>query len=63
MAEKKSSEKKGTSNKKSGYYKVSGDKVERLRRHCPKCGPGVFLGEHANRTTCGKCRYTEFKKK
>ena len=28
---------------------------------CPKCGPGVFLAEHGNRSACGKCGYTEFK--
>lgn len=29
---------------------------------CPKCGPAVFMAEHKNRTSCGKCGYTEFKK-
>ncbi|MEM2131594.1 MAG: 30S ribosomal protein S27ae [Candidatus Woesearchaeota archaeon] len=29
---------------------------------CPKCGPGVFMAEHKNRISCGKCGYTEFKK-
>jgi small subunit ribosomal protein S27Ae len=42
-------------------FKVEGDKITRLRRHCPKCGEGVFLGEHKNRVSCGKCGYTEFK--
>ncbi|MFH2020320.1 MAG: 30S ribosomal protein S27ae [archaeon] len=32
------------------------------RKSCPKCGSGVFMGEHKNRTSCGKCGYTEFKK-
>lgn len=45
------------------YYKIDGDKVERLRRSCPKCGDGVFMAEHKDRFTCGKCGYTEFKKK
>ncbi|MCD6403782.1 MAG: 30S ribosomal protein S27ae, partial [Nanoarchaeota archaeon] len=26
------------------------------------CGPGVFLAEHKDRFSCGKCGYTEFKK-
>ncbi len=26
-------------------------------KHCPKCGPGVNLAEHANRSSCGKCGY------
>lgn len=29
---------------------------------CPKCGPAVFMAEHKNRISCGKCGYTEFKK-
>lgn len=42
-------------------FKVEGGKITRLRRHCPKCGDGVFLAEHKNRISCGKCGYTEFK--
>ncbi|MEA3378502.1 MAG: 30S ribosomal protein S27ae [Nanoarchaeota archaeon] len=42
-------------------YKISGDKIER-KLTCPKCGPGIFLAEHKNRKTCGKCGYTEFSK-
>ena len=30
-------------------FKVEGDKITRLRRHCPKCGDGVFLAEHKDR--------------
>jgi ubiquitin-small subunit ribosomal protein S27Ae len=44
------------------FYKVKGDQVERLRKECPRCGKGVFLGEHKDRMTCGKCGYTSFKK-
>ncbi|MDD4163069.1 MAG: 30S ribosomal protein S27ae [Methanothrix sp.] len=29
---------------------------------CPRCGNGVFLASHADRQSCGKCGYTEFKK-
>jgi len=47
--------------KKIEIFKVEGDKVTRMRRHCPKCGSGVFLGEHNNRFSCGSCGYTEFK--
>lgn len=43
-------------------YKVEGGKVVRARRPCPKCGPGVFLAEHKDRTSCGNCGYTEMKK-
>ncbi|MGV8090195.1 MAG: 30S ribosomal protein S27ae, partial [Methanothrix sp.] len=26
------------------------------------CGNGVFLADHGDRQSCGKCGYTEFKK-
>jgi len=26
---------------------------------CPKCGPGMFMGKHKDRKTCGKCGYME----
>jgi len=59
---------KGAPKKKKGkgqssYYKVEGDKAARSRKFCPKCGTGYFLAEHASRVTCGKCGYTEFKRK
>jgi len=47
--------------KKREFFKVEGDKINRIRRHCPKCGPGVFIAEHKDRFSCGKCGYTEFK--
>jgi small subunit ribosomal protein S27Ae len=37
--------------------------VSRERKNCPKCGMGIFLAEHKNRYSCGKCGYTEFKSK
>jgi len=43
-------------------YKVENGKLVRLRKICPKCGPGVFLAEHKDRYSCGKCGYTEWKK-
>jgi len=46
---------------KRGLYKVEGSTFKRLRRACPKCGPGVFLAEHKDRLSCGNCGYTEFK--
>ena len=48
---------------KREIFKIEGDKIVRLRRNCPKCGDGVFLAEHKNRLSCGKCGYTEFKSK
>ena len=47
--------------KKYQFFKVEGDKINRIRRHCPKCGPSVFIAEHKDRFSCGKCGYTEFK--
>ena len=46
----------------SKLYEVSGDTLKRTKQSCPKCGPGIYLAKHANRTTCGKCGYTEFTK-
>jgi small subunit ribosomal protein S27Ae len=48
---------------KKDLYEIKDGKIARLRKHCPKCGEGVFLAEHKNRVTCGSCGYTEFKKK
>jgi small subunit ribosomal protein S27Ae len=45
------------------HYEVKDDKLVRNKKTCPKCGDGVFMAEHSNRTSCGKCGYTEFKKK
>ena len=47
--------------KKIEFFKVEGDRINRIRKHCPKCGPAVFLAEHKDRFSCGKCGYTEFK--
>ena len=46
----------------SRLYKVSGNKVDRVNKTCPKCGPGFFLAAHKDRETCGHCDYTQFKK-
>ena len=49
-------------NSVSRFYKISGDKVERIKRECPRCGKGIFMAVHKDRLTCGKCSYTEFQK-
>lgn len=49
-------------NSVSKFYKISENKVERNKRECPRCGKGVFMAEHKDRLTCGKCSYTEFQK-
>ncbi|KAA0001795.1 MAG: 30S ribosomal protein S27ae [Thermoplasmata archaeon] len=46
---------------KRELYEVQGDKLIRKKKTCPKCGDGVFMAEHADRLSCGKCGYTEFK--
>jgi small subunit ribosomal protein S27Ae len=48
------------------FYEVieekEGSKLYRRRKVCPRCGAGVFLAEHKDRYSCGKCGYTEFMK-
>lgn len=68
--EKKEKKRKGKKQRKNRppsqkwkKYKVEGGKVVRVGKFCPKCGPGVFLGEHEDRLTCGSCGYTIFKGK
>jgi small subunit ribosomal protein S27Ae len=46
--------------KKYAKYTVEGKSVKRAR-FCPRCGPGVFLGNHKNRLVCGNCGYVEIK--
>ena len=43
------------------FYSIDGDSVSKSKRDCPRCGKGVFMAEHSNRFTCGKCNYTTFK--
>ena len=43
-------------------YRKEGSRMVRQKRDCPKCGAGVFMAQHADRVSCGKCGYTEFKK-
>jgi ribosomal protein S27AE len=48
MADKKETKKKSVAAYKPG-------------RQCPKCDSR--MGDHADRLSCGKCGYTEFKQK
>ena len=43
-------------------YRMEGSRLVRQKRECPKCGAGVFMAQHPDRVSCGKCGYTEFKK-
>lgn len=49
--------------KKWTLYEISGDKIIRKNKNCPKCGIGVFLANHRDRLSCGKCGYMEYVKK
>jgi ubiquitin-small subunit ribosomal protein S27Ae len=49
--------------KKYSHYSISGDKITRNRKSCPRCGPGTFLADNKKRLYCGKCHYTEFLEK
>jgi len=60
MAAKKAKESKAA--KRGSYYKVEGDKVTTDMKYCPRCGPGIIMAGHKDRSACGKCGYTEFKK-
>lgn len=69
MAKKKNVKKKGKKqhrksrkSQKWTSYKVNNGKIERVKKICVKCGSGVFMAEHDDRFTCGKCSYTIFKK-
>jgi len=61
MAAKKGA-KKGAVIGVSRFYEISGDSIKSKKSVCPRCGNGVFLASHADRQSCGKCGYTEFKK-
>jgi small subunit ribosomal protein S27Ae len=45
------------------FYSIEDGRLKKNRRECPRCGRGVFMAEHNDRVTCGKCGYTEFKRK
>jgi len=42
------------------FYVIEGNTVTRKKRDCPRCGKGVFMAEHRDRYSCGKCGFTEF---
>ncbi len=43
-------------------YKTEGDKITRQKKVCERCGDSVYMAEHADRQTCGKCGYTIYKR-
>jgi len=60
MAAKKGVAAKGK--KRGSFFKIEEGKVTTSKKYCPRCGPGVMMADHKDRTACGKCGYTEFKK-
>ncbi|HLD04712.1 MAG TPA: 30S ribosomal protein S27ae [Candidatus Nanoarchaeia archaeon] len=62
MAEKKKAPppKKGKTYKYNRNYSIEGGKLTTKNKKCPKCGDS-FLAQHKNRTSCGRCAYTEMK--
>lgn len=40
-------------------YVINEEKATRAKA-CVKCGAGIFLAQHKDRLSCGKCHYTEF---
>ena len=42
----------------SKYAIAEDGTLERKAEHYPNCGPGVFLGVHSDRKTCGRCGYS-----
>jgi len=57
MAKKQKKPKK--TSKVSNNYELGSGELKRKNKFCPKCGEGVFLAQHNNRMTCGKCHYME----
>ena len=53
---------KSAAPRRASCYTVEGDKATLAKKYCPRCGPGVIMAEHKDRSACGKCGYTEFKK-
>jgi len=46
--------------KSSQKYKLY-DQGKAKNKSCPKCGPGVFMANHKDRSVCGACSYVEKK--
>ncbi|HEY3274638.1 MAG TPA: 30S ribosomal protein S27ae [Methanocella sp.] len=47
---------------KGRMYELKDGKAVKKSQTCPRCGDGVFLANHKDRQSCGKCGYTEYKK-
>ena len=42
---------------RSSLYSLEDGKLVRKNETCPKCGPGVFMANHSNRKSCGRCGF------
>ena len=42
---------------RTSLYAVEDGKLVRKNETCPKCGPGVFLANHPDRKSCGRCGF------
>ncbi len=61
VSEEPSEPKERDKSKRYELFESEDGEVKRLRKSCPRCGPGIFLADHGERLACGKCGYTEFK--
>jgi ribosomal protein S27AE len=44
------------------YFSVEANgKVKKLKQECPRCPPGTFMAEHADRFVCGRCGQSYFR--
>lgn len=54
---------KHESTKQHKFYSLKSGAAERLKKPCPRCGPGTWLAGHKGRLYCGRCSYTEFERR
>lgn len=57
--EKQQTKKKGKVYKMSNVYEIEGNSIKTKNKKCPKCK--VFMANHKDRWSCGKCGYGEMK--
>jgi small subunit ribosomal protein S27Ae len=62
MAKKPASKSKHKKMQMWKKFKVEGGKIVRPLS-CPRCGSGTILAQHKNRSTCGRCSFSETKSK